>query len=76
LPIQEIISLKKGKKNRNQNDDLNLTHVYLAYTGKGAEIAMRDAMARTKRAKQRKKKSNKDANGGERPTTAATNTRA
>ncbi len=40
-----------------QNDDLNLTHVYLAYTAKGAEKAMRDCMDRKKknRAKEKKK---------------------
>ncbi len=40
-----------------QNDDLNLTHVYLAYTAKGAEKAMQDFMNRKKktRAKERKK---------------------
>jgi hypothetical protein len=36
---------------------LNLTHVYLAYTAKGAEKAMQDFMNRKKktRAKERKK---------------------
>jgi len=61
----------KEKSKENQNDDLNLTHVYLAYTAKGAEKAMRDFMDRKKktRAKERKKKATKDTND-DRPTTA------
>ncbi len=39
-----------------QNDDLNLTHVYLAYTAKGAEKAMRDFMDRKKKTRAKDKK--------------------
>ncbi|CAF2739717.1 unnamed protein product [Rotaria sp. Silwood2] len=61
----------KEKSKQDQNDDLNLTHVYLAYTAKGAEKAMRDFMDRKKkiRAKERKKKTTKETNN-DRPTTA------
>jgi len=61
----------KEKSKQNQNDDLNLTHVYLAYTAKGAEKAMRDFMDRKKktRAKEKKKKATKETND-DRPTTA------
>ncbi|UJR28430.1 hypothetical protein I4U23_009670 [Adineta vaga] len=61
----------KEKSKKPENDDLNLTHVYLAYTAKGAENAMRDFMDRKKkiRAKERKKKASKETRG-DRPTTA------
>ena len=39
-----------------QDDDLNLTHVYLAYTAKGAEKAMKDFMTRKKKTRAKEKK--------------------
>ncbi|CAF3201396.1 unnamed protein product [Rotaria socialis] len=63
----------KEKLKQNQNDDLNLTHVYLAYTAKGAEKAMRDFMERKKktRTKDKKKKSAAKETNDDRPATAA-----
>ncbi|CAF1124496.1 unnamed protein product [Rotaria magnacalcarata] len=65
----------KEKLKQDQNDDLNLTHVYLAYTAKGAEKAMRDFMERKKktRAKDKKKKSAAKETNDDRPATAARN---
>ncbi|CAF0926166.1 unnamed protein product [Adineta ricciae] len=61
----------KEKSKKADDDDLNLTHVYLAYTAEGAEGAMRDFMTRKKksRAKEKKKKAPKEAFSN-RPTTA------
>ncbi|CAF0770762.1 unnamed protein product [Adineta steineri] len=56
------------KLKKPENDDLNLTHVYLAYTAKGAEKAMQDFMERKKKLKVKEKK--KKSTNDDRPTTA------
>lgn len=57
----------RERRKENLDDDVDLTHVYLAYTAKGAEKAMRDFMVRKKKAQAKEKKKTKET----RPSTAS-----